>query len=191
MPKNGLREQRTGEKDMWYVIQTLFGEEERTAGMIREQVSSCYVEECFVSKRERMKKFHGSWNKVEEILFRGYVFVISKEPEGLYRELKKVPKLTKMLGREKAFFCPLSEKEEQMIQRIGGKDCKTVLSKIELGEGKQIRVIEGPLKNYEGDVVKVNLHKREVVVRVGFMGRETELRLGIEMVREDKRALKA
>lgn len=167
---------------MWYVIQTFGGEEEKTANMIRRQVSSCYVEECFVPRRERMKKFHGSWNKVEEMLFHGYVFVISEEPEGLYQELKKVPKLTNMLGREKAFFFPLSEREEQMVRRIGNKEHRTVLSRIELREGKQIRVLEGPLKDYVGDVVKVNLHKREVVVRVEFMGKMVEVFMGVEMV---------
>ena len=73
---------------MWYVIQTLGGKEEETADMIRKMVSSYYMEECFVPKRERMKKFHGSWNKVEEVLFHGYVFVISQRPEELYQELK-------------------------------------------------------------------------------------------------------
>jgi len=167
---------------MWYVIQTLSGEEERTAGMIRRQISSCYVEECFVPKRERMKKIHGSWNRVEEILFQGYVFVISGEPESLYQELKKVPGLTKMLGREKTFFFPLSEREEQMVRGIGDKEHRTILSKIELGAGKQIRVIEGPLKDYVGDVVKVNLHKREVVVRVELMGKAVDVFMGVEMV---------
>ena len=46
----------------------------------------------------------------------------------------------------------------------------------------KIRVLEGPLRDYVGDVVKVNLHKREVVIRVTFMGREMELKLGVEMV---------
>ena len=58
---------------MWYVIQTQGGHEEEIANMIRKQISSYYIEECFIPKRERMKKYHGLWNKVEEILFRGYV----------------------------------------------------------------------------------------------------------------------
>lgn len=171
---------------MWYVVQTLGGEEERTANMIRRQVPSCYMEECFVPKRERMKKFHGSWNRTEEILFHGYVFVVSEKPEELYQELKQIPRLTKMLGREKAFFFPLNEGEEKMVRGIGGKGHKTVLSKIELEEGKKIRVVEGPLKDYAGDVVKVNLHKREVVVRVEFMGKPVELFMGVEMVKDEK-----
>ena len=35
------------------------------------------------------------------------------------------------------------------------------------------------------DVVKVNLHKREALIRVRFMGREMELKLGVEMVKEN------
>lgn len=66
---------------MWYVIQTLGGEEEQTADMIRKMIPSSCLEECFVPKRERMKKFHGVWNKVEEILFHGYVFVVTEQPK--------------------------------------------------------------------------------------------------------------
>lgn len=176
-------------RKMWYVVQTLGGKEEETADMIRKMVSSYYMEECFVPKRERMKKFHGSWNKVEEVLFYGYVFVISERPEELYQELKQIPRLTKVLGREDQYFFSLSEEDELFVRKIGNKDYKTPISQIELVEGKQIRVIEGPLKGFVGDVVKVNLHKREVTVKVGFMGREMELFLGIEMVEDSSGSL--
>ncbi len=171
---------------MWYVIQTLGGEEERTADMIRKKISSCYIKECFIPKRERMKKFCGQWNRVEEILFPAYIFVVTDKPEELYQELRRVPRLTKVLGREEEYFVPLSEEEERLVSRLGGQEHRASLSKVVIGEGKRICVLEGPLKNYVGDVVRVNLHKREVVVRVAFMGKETELRLGIEMVREEK-----
>ena len=170
---------------MWYVIQTFSGEEERTADMIRRQIPSFYIGECFIPKRERMKKFHGIWNKVEEILFHGYVFVDSERPGELYRELTKIPRLTKVLGREGANFFPLNKAEERLVRGIGDVNHKTGMSKIEIDEGKKIRVIEGPLKDYVGDVVKVNLHKREVVVRVEFMGRPVELFMGVEVVEKE------
>ncbi len=167
---------------MWYVIQTLGGKEEETADMIRRTVSSYYMEECFIPKRERMKKFRGAWNKVEEILFHGYVFVDSARPEELYGELKKIYRLTKVLGREGMYFFHLNKAEERLVRGIGDEDHKTSMSKIEIDKGKRIRVIEGPLKDYVGDVVKVNLHKREVVVRVEFMGKLVELFMGVELV---------
>jgi Transcription antiterminator len=167
---------------MWYVIQTLGGEEEHTAAMIRKRVSPYYIEECFIPKRERMKKFYGQWNKVEEILFPAYIFVVTKWPGELYQELRQVPRLTKVLGREEGYFIPLSEEEERLVRSLGDQGYRTGLSKVVVGEGKQIRVLEGPLKNYTENVVRVNLHKREAMVRVEFMGQETELLLGIEMV---------
>ncbi len=167
---------------MWYVIQTLGGKEEGTADMIRKRVSSACLEECFVPKRERMKKFHGTWNQVEEVLFQGYVFVVSDKPKELYEELKGIPRLTKVLGREEEYFFSLSEEDEELVQKMGNQEHKTGISRIMVEEGKQICIIDGPLKSYAGEVVKVNLHKREVVVKVEFMGRPVELKLGIEVV---------
>lgn len=175
-------DKNTGETDMWYVIQTLGGEEEKTADMIRKSVSSRYIKECFIPKRERMKKFHGCWNKVEEVLFRGYVFVSSEYPEEVYQRLKQIPKLTKILGKEEDYFVALSEEEERLVRGITDEEHKTSISKIQVEEGKTVRVLEGPLKDYVGNVVKVDLHKREAVVRVEFMGRPLELKMGIEMV---------
>lgn len=167
---------------MWYVIQTFSGEEEKTAHVIRKMVSPNLVKECFVPKRERVKKFHGSWNKVEEVLFQGYAFVDSERAEELYEELKQVPRLTKVLGREKDFFYPLGEMEENLVRRIGDENHKTSLSRVAVKEDKMIQVIDGPLKGYAGDMVEVNLHKREVTVRVEFMGRDLELKMGVEMI---------
>lgn len=169
---------------MWYVIQTFNGEEEKTADMVRKTIHSCNVKDCFVPKRERMKKFHGCWNKVEEILFPGYVFLLLEKPEKVYQELKKVPMLTKLLGREGDYFFPLDEEGERLVKKLGAKGHKAALSKVLVEEGKLVRVIDGPLKDYVGNVVKVNLHKREVVVAVEFMGRRMELKLGVEMVGE-------
>lgn len=172
---------------MWYVIQTLGGQEEKTADMIRKMITPDFFEECFVPKRERLKKFQGTWNKVEEILFHGYAFVISERPEELYEELRRVPKLTKVLGRETSCFFALGEKEKSLIQEIGNPDHKTSLSKIMIEEEKRIQVIDGPLKGYTGNIVKVNLHKREVIIEVKFMGRKMELKMGISMVDMDEK----
>ena len=167
---------------MWYVVQTLGGQEEQAANMIKRLVSPDFLEECFIPKGERLKKFHGRWNRVEEVLFHGYAFVVSKRPEELYEELKRVPKLTKVLGREADYFLALGENEEKMVRELGDIRHKTCLSKVMVGDGKKIHVIDGPLKGYLGNIVRVNLHKREVVVKVEFMGREVELKMGVEMV---------
>ena len=44
--------------------------------------------------------------------------------------------------------------------------------------------MSGPLINLEGQIKKVNLHKRTAAVEVEFMGSKTGIYLGIEMVGE-------
>lgn len=179
---NDIWNESIGETNMWYVIQTLGGEEEKTANVIRNMISPDLIRECFVLKRERIKKFHGNWNKTEEVLFRGYAFVVSERPGELYEQLRRVPKLTRVLGREDNFFFSLGEKEEKLIRGLGGRKHKTSLSRIAVGERRELQVIDGPLKDYAGHMVKMDLHKREVTVRVEFMGRTLELKMGIEIV---------
>lgn len=169
---------------MWYVIQVQGGQEEKTARMIEKQVSGGVMEECFIPKKERVKKFRGQWQQVEEVLFPGYVFASAKEPEQLYGQLKQITKMTKLLQDGACYFLPLSEEEEQMIKKIGDNYHVTRLSKVKVEEGKHVVILDGPLVNQEGNIVKVNLHKREVVVRVSFMGRMVDLKLGIETVEE-------
>lgn len=115
-------------------------------------------------------------------LFPGYVFGITDRPGELYQNLQRIPKLTRILGREEGYFVPLNREEEALVRKLGDGRHRTGLSRVEVMEGKQIRVVEGPLKDYVGDVVKVNLHKREVAVKVEFMGRSIKLYMGIEMV---------
>lgn len=170
---------------MWYVIQVSGGQEEGTARLMQNRIPRDILKECFIPRKERNKKFKGIWRHVEEILFPGYVFAVTEEPGELFLRLKTVDRLTKLL-REETFFYPLSPEEEEMIRGIGDKRHVTRISRIMVGPdvGRDVMILDGPLKNQEGRIVRYNLHKREVTVRIPFMGNEVELRLGIEMVGE-------
>ena len=178
---------------MWYVIQVVGGQEEQTAELIGRQVEKEVLKECFIPKKERVKKFRGRWQQVEEILFPGYVFTVSEQPEELFLRLKQVTRLTKLLQDGAFHFIPLSREEEQMICSIGDNRHVTRLSTIQIEEAEQaapeepgrlVRILDGPLKDQKGRIVKYDLHKREVIVRLPFMGNEVDLRLGIQMVGE-------
>lgn len=45
------------------------------------------------------KKIHGEWRGICEKLLPGYVFVETDAPEEFYKNLVKIPRLTKMLGK--------------------------------------------------------------------------------------------
>lgn len=101
--------------------------------------------------------------------------------------MKEIPALTRILGRCGDYFTPLSERDMQMMEKLqsgtkdGGK-IRAEISQIVIEEGKQIRILSGPLRNLEGQIKKLNLHKRIAEVELEFMGSKSVVYLGIEMV---------
>ncbi len=186
---------------MYYVIQTAPGMEEKTEIFIQKMIPDELYTQCFHLTRRRRKKFHGQWKDVLEKLLPGYVFIISEDIIALYLELKKVPVLTKMLGKEDVRFTPLTNKDIEWLMRltdngvpardsthkIGEIRAEIGLSQISVSAKDEIVIISGPLKGMEGMVKKINLHKRIAEVEVDFMNRKTIIYLGIEMI-ENKEA---
>ena len=172
---------------MWYVMQVVSGQENRTVFLVEKIISEEILNSCFIPVRRLRKKFHGTWQEVTEKLFPGYVFLISEQPQLLYEELKQIPALTKLLGRCEGFFTPLSEKDVRMLEKLRNRmgdsgNLEVEISKIAVEEGNQIRILSGPLMELEGQIKKVNLHKRIAVVEVEFMGSKSLVHLGVEMV---------
>lgn len=180
---------------MWYVMQVASGREGHTVLLMERILSQGILENCFVPMRRMKKKYEGRWREVREKLFPGYVFLISEQPQLLYDELKQIPALTKLLGSCEEYFTPLSEKDAEFLMKLQSiqnikdeeKDigAATVdLSKVAVGENQRIKIISGPLKNLEGQIKKINLHKRIAVVEAEFMGNKSLVHLGIEIVDE-------
>ena len=83
---------------MWYVLQVPTGREDRLIEEIRSYRIQEYFEEVFAPRSVRKKKYRGKWQTSEELLFPGYLFVISENPEELYQALKRIPRMTRILG---------------------------------------------------------------------------------------------
>ena len=49
-------------------------------------------------------------------------------------------------------------------------------------ENDKIIINDGPMKNYEGIIKKIDRHKRKAVIEVEFFGRTMEVSVGVEIV---------
>ena len=167
---------------MWYAVQVKTGEEEKTKLLCNKMISKEILEECFIPYYEQKKKYINKWHITNEILFPGYIFMVSNQIDDLIAGVKKIPKLIKILGNEKEII-PLYDKEIEFLMRFGKKEH---LIKMSYGyiENDKIIITDGPMKDYEGIVKKIDRHKRKAIIEVEFFGRTMEVSVGVEIARK-------
>lgn len=187
---------------MYYVLQVSPGEEVKTEMHIAAILPESLYGECFHLTRRMKKKFHGRWMDVREKLLPGYVFITTESAGELFLELKRVPMLTSMVGRDGWNFPEMSSCDMEWLEKlrecgtreISGNDktehgsgtwYEVGLSQISIDEGNKIQIVSGPLKGIEGLVRKIHLHKRIAEVEIEFMRRKTVIYLGIEMLKKE------
>lgn len=173
----------SGERDKYYVIQVAPRAEAKTEALIRAKLDAGLYGRCFHPLRHVRKKFRGQWRDMHEKLIPGYVFLTAPSALELYEGLRLVPALTKLLGKNDGnLFVPLPPEEAQWLEKVTAGGDEAALSLVAISEGEAVTVLDGPLKDLEGHVRKLHLHRRIAEVEVDFMGRKTVIHLGIELV---------
>lgn len=165
---------------MWYVIQVRTGSEKEIVRQCQKVIPQEILEKSFLPYFEEMKRYQGSWHKEKKLLFPGYVFLITEDPDKLYQGLKQVIGLTKLLKTGEQII-PLKKAEIAFLLKFGGRE---QLVKMSTGfvEKEQVVILEGPLKGLEGFVKKINRHKREACLQLSLFGRKLNIRVGLEII---------
>lgn len=127
------------------------------------------------------EKRKGKWMDREQILFPGYVFLYSEE-EVESELIKRVPGFYKILGYD-AEFKELQGMDYEYSMWIYRHQGRIKPSKV-LTIGKTVKVIEGPLLDCLGTIVKLDKHKRRVWVEFEFAGQIRRVSLSAECVEE-------
>ena len=98
----------------------------------------------------------------------------------MFLELKRVPKLAKLLSdQQDSFFC-VEKAEEIFLRRVQDEEHVVRRSLVEVdSEGKIVRA-DGPVGVYFDRIVKQRLRKRYVLIEQEFLGKKREVYLGIK-----------
>lgn len=165
-----------------YVIQVIGGRERTGAELLRRRAADA-IEECFLPTFELMRRKDGAWRKVRELLFPGYLYVKTADPERLAARLRRVPVFMRMLGNDNS-FTPLAPDEVAWLETF--TTAKTHVVEMSQGviEGDTVMVTEGPLKGREALITKIDRHKRLAYLDMHMFGRTKSVRIGLEIVRK-------
>ena len=165
---------------MWYVIQVHTGTEEKICRQCEQMIDSSVLERCFIPRFQQKKRFLGEWHMQNEMLFPGYVFLITEHLDELVDGLKQVSGMTKILktGDE---ITSLYQQEVELLLKLGSEKQEVEMS-IGVIEGDKVHILEGPLQGMEGFIRKIDRHKRMAYLKVEMFGRVVEMKVGVEIV---------
>lgn len=161
-------------------MQVLSGNEDKTKELCLQIVGKQLLESCFIPRYERVIKYGGEWHKKEEVLFPGYLFFETKQIDAVFLALKRVPKFTKILGTGQ-YIIQLSKQEEELLRQLVNEEYIMEMSS-GYAVGKQVHIIDGPMRNLKGYIRKVDRHKRLATVEVIMFGRVINIKMGLEVL---------
>ena len=165
----------------WYVIQVKSGNEDKIAQACRLSIPKEILIESFVPKYRLQKKFKGKWHLIEDVLFKGYVFLISDHIQDLFYQLSNIHELTKLLGNDGNEIYPMTTQDVILLEKFMKEDYILDMS-IGYIEGENVYISEGPLKGYEGLITKIDRHKRIAYLDISFMGQQLTTKVGLEII---------
>jgi transcriptional antiterminator NusG len=163
----------------WFVIQTSSGYEARVQKTLIEQIKRSNCPEKFgdviIPTEEVVEVKNGVKRKSERKFFPGYVLIHMIMDDESWHLVKDTNHVQGFLGCSKDRPVPLTDAEAKKLLDAMNKDVEKPKTSYEIGE--QIRVCDGPFKEYTGSIEKVDYEKSVVTVAVSIFGRPTPVEL--------------
>lgn len=152
--------------------------EQRTAG----EINRLYGEEgtrAIAPVRILKERQKGRVREVEKPLLAGYVFVFGnrKIEPGRLGAVQDAIKVLRYPGGD----CELSGEDRAYADFVYGNNGVIGVSDV-LCEGKDVKVLYGPLKEYRGTIMRFDKRKQRVVLKIGFGGIEREISLSVNIL---------
>jgi transcriptional antiterminator NusG len=180
-----LKAQKQLGKRGWYVIHTYAGYEEQVADNLKQRIESLGMQgqifDVIVPKEKQIEIKNGRRKTVDKRIFPGYVLVDMIVTDDSWYVVRNTPNVTGFIGLG-VRPTPISTQEVDRIKkRMGVEEPRY---KIEVDINDLVRIIDGPLKGFEGKVTDIDEDKGKIKVLVSMFGRETPVSLDFLQVKK-------
>ena len=91
--------------------------------------------------------------------------------------------MTKLIGIGDQIV-PLVQEEVELLMRIG-TDKQLVEMSSGIIENDRVRILSGPLMGMEGNIRRIDRHKRIAYLEIEMFGRTIEMKVGLEIIRKE------
>lgn len=139
--------------------------------------------EAVVPTKVLKEKRNGKWEDKNQILLPGYIFLFGEQKleETLRDKVFNVYKLLQYKTGERA----LTGSDYEYAMWVYRHNGSIVTSEV-IAEGKNVKVIDGPLLDITGKIVRLDKHKKRAWVEIDFDGQKRVISLSVECILELK-----
>ena len=167
------------EEAKWYVVHTYSGYENAVAATIEKAAENRKMQDQILEVKiptETVTEIHESTTKtVERKTFPGYVLIKMHMNDVSWHLVRNVRGVTGFVGSANKAI-PLSEDE---IINLGIERHEIVVG---FEVGSTVKVVDGPLEGFLGNVEEIEFDKSRVRVIVSMFGRETPVDLDFDQI---------
>lgn len=169
----------------WYVLHTYSGYEDNVARNLRQRIESMdmqdFIFDVIVPVEKKIKIKNGKRVTVEEKIYPGYVLVQMVVTDASWYVVRNTPNVTGFIGLGTT-PTPVDANEILSIKKKMGQNEPKY--RIDVKKGENIKIVDGPFKDFDGEVKEVDEAKGKVKVLVLVFGRETPVELDFLQIKK-------
>ncbi|NOQ76896.1 MAG: transcription termination/antitermination protein NusG [Methylococcaceae bacterium] len=165
----------------WYVVHAYSNFENKVKLALEEKIELEGLQDSFgkilVPTEEVVEMRMGQQRKSERKFFPGYVLVQMELTDETWHLVRNIPRVLGFIGGTSDKPAPISDKEADAILNRVEEGVNKPRPKVLFEVGETIRVIDGPFKDFNGNIEEVNYEKSRLKVSVLIFGRSTPVEL--------------
>lgn len=165
----------------WYVVHAYSNYENKVQLALQEKIELEGLQASFgkilVPTEEVVEMRMGQQRKSDRKFFPGYVLVQMELTDETWHLVRNIPRVLGFIGGTSDRPAPISEKEANAILHRVEDGVNKPRPKVMYEVGELIRVVDGPFKDFNGNIEEVNYEKSRLKVSVLIFGRSTPVEL--------------
>lgn len=173
----------------WYAVQVYSGYEKSVLRALEERVARSEFKDMFgqilVPVEEVVEMKAGQKTISERKLYPGYVLVQMDMSDDTWHLVKSTPRVTAFIGGTALKPTPIKDKEVEIILQRMDESKSNPTQKLTFEKGESVRVVDGPFKEFSGNVEDVNYEKSKLRVSVVIFGRSTPVELDFSQIEKE------
>jgi transcriptional antiterminator NusG len=171
---------------LWYIIHTYSGFERKVAESLKTRVTAFGLESevhnVLIPTEEVVEVKNGKRVTSEKMFYPGYVLVemeaddLGKPSDRAWHLVKNTPRVTGFVGSGQSPSALSDEEVQQIVYKVATAADRPK-PKLSFEKGENVRIIDGPFKDFSCIVDDVNTDRGTLKVMVMIFGRSTPVEL--------------